>query len=59
MPYKEDREDEGSMMNKVKFMTSKGGAPLAADSAMISTNELLVDVGNKSLVERECGKVPS
>lgn len=59
MPYKEYQEDEASMINKLKFMTSKGGSLLATDSTMISTKEMLVDVGNKSLVEREIGQVPS
>jgi len=34
-------KDEGSIIKKMKFMTSKGGALLAAKGTMISTKELL------------------
>jgi len=36
MPYKEVPKDEGSIMLKMNFMTSKG-APQAVDNPMIST----------------------
>jgi len=58
MPYEENLEDEGSIMKKMKVMTSKGGALQEDDSTMISTKEQIVVVGNKSLVMRELGQVP-
>jgi len=39
MPYEEELEDEGSIMKKMRFMTSKGGALQAVDSTMIFTKE--------------------
>ena len=55
----EELEDERSITKKMKFMTSKEEALQAVDSAMISTKAQRVVVGNKSLVERELGQVPS
>ena len=56
MPYEEFPRVEGPIMIKMKFMTSKRGSLLAADSAIISINDLLLE--NKSLVKRELCQVP-
>jgi len=57
MPYKENLKDEGSIMKKMKFMTSKEGALQVADNTMISTKEQIADVGKKFLGKRELGCV--
>ena len=58
MPYEENLEDGGSIMKKMKFMTSKGGALQEVDSTMISTKEQIIVVGNMSLGKRELRYIP-
>ena len=46
-------QDEGSIMMKMKFVTSKGGTLQAVEGTVISTKEQKVALGNKSQVKRE------
>ena len=48
-------KDEGSIILKMKFMTSNGGSIQVVEGPMISTREEITNVGNRSLGKREIG----